>query len=74
MSAHDPQDQHHDAPVPPAVTAGADAAPSVRDLLAACAAARTVSTPPRPDDGADPDPGAPHPSGARPGAGRRDAA
>lgn len=32
MSAHDPQDQKH--------------APSVRDLLAASAAARAVSTPP----------------------------
>lgn len=51
MSAHDPQDQHHDAPVPPVRPAAAprdraDATPSVRDLLASCAAARTVSTPP----------------------------
>ncbi|MBY8881820.1 hypothetical protein [Actinacidiphila acidipaludis] len=51
MSAHDPQDQHHDAPVPPGrpqVSPGApgDATPSVRDLLASCEAARTVSTPP----------------------------
>ncbi|MCL2554542.1 MAG: hypothetical protein FWE15_08465 [Actinomycetia bacterium] len=52
MSAHDPQDQHHDAPVPPAGPAAdapgarGDATPSVRDVLASCAAARTVSTPP----------------------------
>jgi len=54
MSAHDPQDQQHDAPVPPvppvqpdsAPGAPGDATPSVRDLLASCEAARTVSTPP----------------------------
>jgi hypothetical protein len=45
MSAHDPQDQHLDATVPAGVPAS-DGAPSVRDLLASCAAARTVSTPP----------------------------
>ncbi|MEE4541811.1 hypothetical protein V2S66_07480 [Streptomyces sp. V4-01] len=39
----DPQDPHHDpVPAPPTATT----APSVRDLLAAGAAARTVSTPP----------------------------
>lgn len=36
--------QHGQAPESPAV---AGPLPSVRDLLAACAAARTVSTPPR---------------------------
>jgi hypothetical protein len=41
MSAQHPPDQDPDAAVPPAAT------PSVRDLLAACAAARTVSTPPQ---------------------------
>jgi hypothetical protein len=48
MSAHDPQDQHHDAPVRPAgpTQSAPGAAPSVRDVLASCAAARTVSTPP----------------------------
>ncbi|HEY5834753.1 hypothetical protein [Streptomyces sp.] len=37
---HDAQDHHLDAPVPPT------SVPSVRDLLASCAAARTVCTPP----------------------------
>jgi hypothetical protein len=73
MSAHDPQDQHHDAPVPPvrsqaaAGTPGAprDATPSVRDLLAACAAARTVSTPPADPPAADGSPAARPPSRGR---------
>lgn len=43
MSAHSPRDPQLTAPVPPAAT------PSVRDLLAACAAARALSTPP-PDE------------------------
>lgn len=59
-SAQDPRDQHVDAPVPPATnTAPATpavptepAVPSVRQLLAACAAARTVSTPPDDRDAA----------------------
>ncbi|MDX6354342.1 MAG: hypothetical protein QOF98_1245 [Streptomyces sp.] len=50
MSAQDPQDQHLDASVPSASGAKTAApsapAPSVRDLLAAGAAARAVSTPP----------------------------
>jgi hypothetical protein len=53
MSAHDPQDPHHDVPVPLAEAApetkpaaAREAEPSVQELLAACAAARTVSTPP----------------------------
>jgi hypothetical protein len=49
MSAQHPHDHDPDASVPPAAT------PSVRDLLAACAAARTVSTPPlNPAPAADP--------------------
>ncbi|WP_329135555.1 hypothetical protein OG552_22160 [Streptomyces sp. NBC_01476] len=54
MSAEQSHDQHPDAAVRPV------AGPSVRDLLAACAAARTVSTPPEnppaaaaPDEPAD---------------------
>ena len=66
MSAQNPQDQHLDASVPSAAAPGSTAppapAPSVRDLLAACAAARAVSTPPddrtasaRPAAGGTPD-------------------
>jgi hypothetical protein len=52
MSAHEPQDQHLDAPVPPAPVPPAPrtAVPSVRALLASCAAARTLCTPPADDD------------------------
>ncbi|WP_328915559.1 MULTISPECIES: hypothetical protein [unclassified Streptomyces] len=56
MSAQNPQDQHLDASAAPAAT------PSVRDLLASCAAARTVSTPPRDT------PAAPRIAGPRPAA------
>lgn len=48
MSAENPHDQYLDASVPSASAAG-PTAPSVRDLLTACAAARAISTPP--DDG-----------------------
>ncbi|SEO17265.1 hypothetical protein SAMN05216267_10194 [Actinacidiphila rubida] len=73
MSAHEPQDQHHDAPVPPvrpvtAPGASRDATPSVRDLLASCAAARTVSTPPADGPAEPPAAGAPAP--AEPSRGR----
>jgi hypothetical protein len=40
MSAQPPHDQHPDASARPAPT------PSVQEVLAACAAARTLSTPP----------------------------
>ena len=63
MTAHDPQDQHLDAPAGPASAEPGPASepcgdPSVRALLASCAAARTVSTPPAP----------PRPGGATPAA------
>ena len=60
MAAHDPHDQHLDASAGPASAEPGPApalsrAPSVRDLLASCAAARTVSTPPDPPrPGAEP--------------------
>ena len=44
MSAHEPQDPHIDAPA--GVLSAPCGVPTVRDVLAACAAAHTVSTPP----------------------------
>lgn len=67
MSAQEPQDQQLDASVRPASGTGPAApTPSVRDLLAACAAARTVSTPP--DDPAPVE--RPHEEPAHHGSGR----
>ena len=64
MSAHEPQDQHPDAPGRPVFAPCG--VPSVRDLLASCAAARTVSTPPADERLAAEAQSAPEPSAARP--------